>query len=792
MSNHELLGNIKLKQKLLGSFVLMALISAITGALGIFFVHTVGHHGENVGAALAPIGDAAMEIKLDATHAHLLFEEIMSGDQSENIGEVWALLDSSRWYANAILNGGKNDEGTFISTKDPRVRQKIKSVENRIEVFIQNAHHRYDQYLNSQGAGSGADQTFDKTYRELQEKLSLIYAADKGSGNIADVYHVGEAKYLLANGHLFLEELLSGDKENKIADILADFETAGKNIRQISQSNGSENTASLNQLLTGFIAATQQRYQNSQGNLSAGNQADEKFDTAFEAFIQDADDAEELIHDTMVEGLQSVVTSKRNAKIFMIGITLLGFVASFVLSFLIGRIIITPVLKCVRAAEAVSQGDLTSTIEIYQKDEVGVLAQALREMSANLRRIFKQISEHAALLDVASIELTSLSDDMSKGANVLDDKVNQVGTATEQMSTNITKILEDTKDMSADMETVSNSVNEINININTISTATEEASTNLNAVAAASEEANTSMMHVRDAAERTNNNVSSVAKSVKQMTTASNEVRGKCEYASTESQNARQLAQTNATVMTHLTKSTEEIGQIVDVIDNISDQTKMLALNAAIEAAGAGEAGKGFAVVANEVKDLARDTSNATKVISEQSSDIQDIANQVTRNAQNVNQIVHRIETASNEMLISVDEQNRAIEQIASSMASTSEETAEVTRQVTESSNGNAEINRNVQEISTGISEVTRNVSATSTSVQELTGIVTKTARASDDISNNISQAVEAISQIAKHMNHVDTSAEDMAVMSQTLDKRAGDMRHIAVALIQELSNFRI
>ncbi len=69
-----------------------------------------------------------MKIKLDATTAHLWFEEIMSGDTTVNVQEVWNLHEKTTWYCDAILKEDKNSEGDFISTNNQNIKNKIKII----------------------------------------------------------------------------------------------------------------------------------------------------------------------------------------------------------------------------------------------------------------------------------------------------------------------------------------------------------------------------------------------------------------------------------------------------------------------------------------------------------------------------------------------------------------------------------------------------------------------------------------------------------------------------------------
>ena len=113
-----------------------------------------------------PLVDAAMEIKIEATTAHLWFEEIASGDRTENIDEVLMHIDEARWYAIAMLQGGRNPKGVFLPLSDPLLREEIKGVLAALDEFRGVTLERYEA-LSGSGVGSEIDQRYDKLFRDF-------------------------------------------------------------------------------------------------------------------------------------------------------------------------------------------------------------------------------------------------------------------------------------------------------------------------------------------------------------------------------------------------------------------------------------------------------------------------------------------------------------------------------------------------------------------------------------------------------------------------------------------------
>ncbi len=183
-----MLHKLRVGQKLLIAFLSMAAIVSVTGGLGIMYVANVGDTGLFATSRLAPQVDAMMEIKLATTSAHLNFEELMSGDRERRIEEVWRLFDEADWYCNAVLNGGRNDEGTYIATSDSVLREKVERVRRSLGGMRRAAEERYAMRDGGDGGvGTAADQAFDAAFD------SFIEEADDAESHVQEAMTEGDA-----------------------------------------------------------------------------------------------------------------------------------------------------------------------------------------------------------------------------------------------------------------------------------------------------------------------------------------------------------------------------------------------------------------------------------------------------------------------------------------------------------------------------------------------------------------------------------------------------------------------
>jgi len=402
----------RLKPKLIVTFLLCALITGGTGFLGVFYTSEVGEGGKYIALKLVPLGDAAMEITLSASRAYLILEEAINQKASATeIQEAWKALDKSLWYADAILQGGKNDAGLFYASQNPQVLEKISKVKEKLKKFIDIAHQRYE-FRESFKVGGIIDQDSDEIYYRVQEKLSNITQHYSGRRTLLITRLAGDAQYLAANAHVFLEELLSGDKKNKLEDIIADFKKAIINVRSINILTR-EKDPEIIEGITILIKIAKKRVHDAEQSIAMDQESEQKFNMLFKAFTQEADEAKKLIWEQIAKGSIGLEDQLEQAKWTLLLFSLIAILLSICFATFLTRSVTRQVggdpLDLIEIASEVAKGKINRSFQTNGKSLTGIKA-AMSQMVESLKAK-QRLAEEIALGDLhTEVQLASEDD----------------------------------------------------------------------------------------------------------------------------------------------------------------------------------------------------------------------------------------------------------------------------------------------------------------------------------------------------------------------------------------------
>ncbi len=214
---------------------------------------------------------------------------------------------------------------------------------------------------------------------------------------------------------------------------------------------------------------------------------------------------------------------------------------------------------------------------------------------------------------------------------------------------------------------------------------------------------------VATAADQIRTCINSVATAGHEMSASINEIARSTSEATRIAGNAVILAETTDTTVRKLSTSSGDIGNVIKVINSIAEQTNLLALNATIEAARAGDAGKGFAVVANEVKELAKETAQATEEIEQKVATIQKDSESAVDAIGSIDKIIQEINSIQLTTSTAMEEQStstREIVKLVTEAAQGSNNIAETITQALQGAESTLSFSNSAQKSTDDLSEL--------------------------------------------------------------------------------------
>jgi len=436
-----------------------------------------------------------------------------------------------------------------------------------------------------------------------------------------------------------------------------------------------------------------------------------------------------------------------------LGLTLLAIAIGAVVAYLTAKSITQPLTHLITVAREIGDsGDLDQNIDIHRSDEIGALATTFNNLVAYLKEmagVSMAVAEGDLTVEVVPRSkrdtlgnaFLRMSHGLQEIVRTTRDSAGQVSACSNQVAGAADESAKVSVQASSAIEEVTSTMHEMSINVQNVVKNTQVQASSVAETSASIDQMVTSIQRVADTAkvllDIANRSREEVVVGIQTM-----------EKTTDGLNRTNKAIQSSAEIINVLGHRADDIGRIIEVIDDLAEQTNLLELNAAIEAARAGEHGLGFAVVADEVRKLAEKSTQSTKEIAELIQSIQREARQAVENMERSTRIVEEGLSLGNDL-------GTALHKISNV--------------VTEVYKFSQEIGAATNEQSVGSSQIAKATGRLTEITQEINSAVEEQASGAQAVVRAMDKMRELVQQSASSSTELSAAAEQMLKLSRNL-----------------------
>ena len=387
-------------------------------------------------------------------------------------------------------------------------------------------------------------------------------------------------------------------------------------------------------------------------------------------------------------------------------------VASGIVIWAVSRVV-NPIVKISRVAQTIEGGDFSARANEAGQDEIARLGRAFNKMTAQLQAFILEEQNQKAYLETTVSDYASFIEDVARGN--LTGQLNLNGSMSQE--DNLYQLGINLNSMVQNLHSMAQQIREVAATITASTTEIQAASTQQTASAAEQDATVTQTVatveEVRTTVVQTAERAQAVAEVSRESISISREGQNALTATIDGMQLIRQRVENIAETILMLSERTQQIGEIIETVNAIADQSKLLALNASIEAARAGDEGRGFAVVAMEVRQLAEQSREATERVGDILSEIQ----QATNTAVMVTEEGSKGAAAGIEL---VDRAGDAIRELARTIESAAEAAIQIAASTHQQTNGMDQLGTAMTQIKQATVQTAASTQQTEQSIRDL------------------------------------------------------------------------